>query len=186
MIHAKDLAGVRAHNMYSRPKMKLWMVVWRRRRRRRGNDGCSHNIPPALPFFPLIYELKAKHPSSDDPRNGDHCRNQRALPLAQWWMSRWKKERERGYGRSKEILGKIESWRNQRKCKGENLRWKNEETKNKGSTDSIKVTAQIITTAAHYFIECYCYIHMFLFQIQQMPKWDLFQPSTQVRAFWKL
>ena len=134
MIHAKDLAGVRAHNMYSRPKMKLWMVVWRRRRRRRGNDGCSHNIPPALPFFPLIYELKAKHPSSDDPRNGDHCRNQRALPLAQWWMSRWKKERERGYGRSKEILGKIESWRNQRKCKGENLRWKNEETKNKGSS----------------------------------------------------
>ena len=111
-------------------KMKLWMVVWRRRRRRRGNDGCSHNIPPALPFFPLIYELKAKHPSSDDPRNGDHCRNQRALPLAQWWMSRWKKERERGYGRSKEILGKIESWRNHRKSKGENLRWKNEETKN--------------------------------------------------------
>ena len=61
----------------------------------RGNDGCSHNIPPptAPPFFPLIYELKAKHPSSDDPGNGDHCRNHWALPLDRM-MDEQVKERE--------------------------------------------------------------------------------------------
>ena len=52
--------------------------------------------PPSLrapPFFPaLIYELKAKHPS-DDPGNGDHCRNQWALPLDRMMDDQVREER---------------------------------------------------------------------------------------------
>ena len=52
--------------------------------------------PRAPPFFPaLIYELKAKHPS-DDPGNGDHCRNQWALPLERMMDEQVREERERG------------------------------------------------------------------------------------------
>ena len=74
------------------------VVWWYERGVESGNDGCSHNIPPSHlppPFFPLIYELKAKHGSSDDPGNGDHWRNQWwALPLHPM-MDEQVKERER-------------------------------------------------------------------------------------------